>query len=310
MSTVATTLDGYLKNANIGRAFSVLGIPSMPVFKDTEFVLIYSSYAKRTGLTWFWASVRKVLEDNLVVAYLWGEIAQQLGKESLFKAYWESGPKAPDETAWLNLFADPEPILILLDEMPPYFHYYSTQVLGQGTVADIITRAFSNMLTAASKKKNVCIVVSDLEAAYDTGGKLIQAALDDATQELGRAEISITPVNLESSEIYEIIRKRLFLTLPDKGEIADIASVYASRLAEAAKAKSVDRSAESLANEIEMTYPFHPSFKSIVALFKENEKFKQTRGLMELVSRLLKSVWQGRCQKQRYPAGGGHRCGL
>lgn len=226
--------------------------------------------------------------------YLWGEIARQLGKESLFKAYWESGAKAPDEGAWLKLFEGDKPILILLDEMPPYFHYYSTQVLGQGTIADVITRAFSNMLTAASKKKNVCIVVSDLEAAYDTGGKLIQKALDDATQELGRAEISITPVNLESNEIYEIIRKRLFVSLPDKSEIADIASVYASRLAEAAKAKTVDRSAESLANEIEMTYPFHPSFKSIVALFKENEKFKQTRGLMELVSRLLKSVWESK----------------
>lgn len=225
-------------------------------------------------------------------SYLWGEIARQLGKESLFKEYWESGAKAPDEGAWLKLFEGDEPILILLDEMPPYFHYYCTQVLGLGTMADVITRAFSNMLTAASKKTNVCIVVSDLEAAYDFGGKLIQKALDDATQELGRAEVSITPVNLESNEIYEIIRKRLFISLPHKSEIADIASAYASRLAEAAKAKSVDRSAESLANEIEMTYPFHPSFKSIVALFKENEKFRQTRGLMELVSRLLKSVWQ------------------
>nr|MDA3832123.1 DUF499 domain-containing protein [Spirochaetales bacterium] len=224
--------------------------------------------------------------------YLWGEIARQLGKASLFKEYWESGAKAPDEGAWLKLFEGNEPVLILLDEMPPYFHYYSTQVLGQGTIADVITRAFSNMLTAASKKKNVCIVVSDLEAAYDTGGKLIQKALDDSIQEMGRAEISITPVNLESNEIYEIIRKRLFVSLAEKHEIADIASVYANRLAEAAKSKSVDRSAESLANEIEMTYPFHPSFKSIVALFKENEKFKQTRGLMELVSRLLKSVWQ------------------
>ena len=224
--------------------------------------------------------------------YFWGEIARQLGKESLFREYWESGAKAPDEQLWVNLFDGEEPVLILLDEMPPYFHYYSTQVLGHGTIADVVTRAFSNMLTAAQKKKNVCIVVSDLEAAYDTGGKLIQRALDDATQELGRAEVSITPVNLESNEIYEILRKRLFLSLPDNSEIAEVASVYASRLAEAAKAKTVERSAEALANDIESTYPFHPSFKSIVALFKENEKFKQTRGLMELVSRLLKSVYE------------------
>lgn len=224
--------------------------------------------------------------------YFWGEIARQLGKESYFREYWESGAKAPDEQAWVNLFDGNEPILILLDEIPPYFHYYSTQVLGHGTIADVITRAFSNMLTAAQKKKNVCIVVSDLEAAYDTGGKLIQRALDDATQELGRAEISITPVNLESNEIYEILRKRLFSSLPNKSEITEVAAVFASRLSEAAKAKTVERSAESLANEIESTYPFHPSFKSIIALFKNNEKFKQTRGLMELVSRLLKSVWE------------------
>ena len=224
--------------------------------------------------------------------YFWGEIARQLGKEALFHEYWEAGAKAPDEQAWLKLFEGDEPILILLDEMPPYFHYYSTQVLGQGTVADVITRAFSNMLTAGQKKKNVCMVVSDLEAAYDTGGRLIQRALDDATQEIGRAEVSITPVNLESNEIYEILRKRLFLLLPDGNEISETASMYANRLSEAARAKTVERSAESLANEIESTYPFHPSFKSIIALFKENEKFKQTRGLMELVSRLLKSVWE------------------
>ena len=226
-------------------------------------------------------------------SYFWGEIARQLGKENLFLKYWENGAEAPDEQAWVELFDGDAPILLLFDEMPPYFQYYSALDATKGVgYADIITTAFSTMLTAAQKKKNVCIVVSDLEAAYDTGGKLIQRALDDATQELGRAEISITPVDLESNEIYEILRKRLFLSLPDKGEIADIASVYASRLAEAAKSKTIERSAESLANEIEATYPFHPSFKSIVALFKDNEKFKQTRGLMELVSRLLKSVWE------------------
>lgn len=223
--------------------------------------------------------------------YFWGEIANQLGKDALFKPYWESGIKAPDENAWLSLFEGDEPVLILLDEMPPYFQYYATQPLGQGTIADVVTRALACLLTAAQKKKNVCVVVSDLSAAFQTGGMLIQRALDDAKQEIGRAEVSITPVNLESDEIYQILRKRLFAKLPDKNEIADIASVYGERLSEAARARTVERGADSLANEIESTYPFHPSFKSIVALFKDNEKFKQTRGLMELVSRLLKSVW-------------------
>jgi hypothetical protein len=33
------------------------------------------------------------------------------------------------------------------------------------------------------------------------------------------------------------------------------------------------------------TYPFHPSFKHLVALFKENEGFRQTRGLMQFTAR-------------------------
>jgi hypothetical protein len=32
--------------------------------------------------------------------------------------------------------------------------------------------------------------------------------------------------------------------------------------------------------------------KNVIALFKENEQFKQTRGLIELISRLLRSVWE------------------
>lgn len=229
---------------------------------------------------------------NQPANYFWGSIATQLDKPSLFKQYWENGAKAPDEEAWLKLFDTNEPILILLDELPPYFDYYTSQVLGNGTVATVVTRAFSNMLTAAQKRNNVCIVVSDLDAAYESGTNLIKSALNDAKQELGRAVVNITPVNLESNEIYEILRKRLFVDLPDTKEIAEIAEAYATKLSEAAKAHTVERTAELITNEIEATYPFHPSFKSIVALFKENEKFKQTRGLMELVSRLLKSVWE------------------
>jgi Protein of unknown function (DUF499)/Fn3 associated len=224
--------------------------------------------------------------------FFWGEIANQLGKGNQFKGFWTSGPKAPDEKDWLQLFEGDRPILILLDEMPPYFHYLDTQKVGNGTVADIATRAFANLLTAAGKKKNVCVVVSDLAAAYETGANLINRALSDARSELGRQERSITPVDLAANEIYDILRKRLFKSLPDQAEIEDIADAFGRKLEEAAKSKTANRGAEAIADEIAATYPFHPRLKNVIALFKENEQFKQTRGLIELVSRLLRSVWK------------------
>lgn len=224
--------------------------------------------------------------------FFWGEVAQQLGKAEQFSKFWTAGPRAPEERDWLALFEGDAPILILLDEMPPYFHYLDTQKVGNGTVADIATRALANLFTAAGKRSNVCVVVSDLNVVYETGSKLINRALEDARGELGRQERNITPVDLASDEVYDILRKRLFRALPDAETIDDIATAFARSLDEASRAKAASRGAEAIAEEIAHTYPFHPRLKNLVALFKENEGFKQTRGLMELVSRLLKSVWQ------------------
>lgn len=224
--------------------------------------------------------------------YVWGEIAHQLGQGEAFKKFWVSGPEAPDEGDWTRLLKSTEPTLILLDELPPYFQYLGTRATGTGTVADIATRAFANLLSAAGKLSNVCVVVSDLDASYAQGGALIERALLDARKELGRQEKSITPVDLAGNEVYDILRKRLFSKLPDVAEIQDLSARYGQALEEATKSKVIARGAEALADEIEQTYPFHPRLKDLVALFKENEQFKQTRGLMELMSRLLKSVWE------------------
>src|SRR5437899_12680950 len=99
-------------------------------------------------------------------------------------------------------------------------------------------------------------------------------------------------MQMAAYEIYDILRKRLFKSLPGKAEIGDIAAAYGKKLEEASKSKVAGRGAEAIADEIVATYPFHPRLKNVIALFKENEQFKQTRGLIELVSRLLRSVWE------------------
>ena len=77
----------------------------------------------------------------------------------------------------------------------------------------------------------------------------------------------------------------------DKSVIDSVASAYAQVLSEAAKSKSIAKSSELIADEIHGSYPFHPSVKHVIALFKENESYRQTRGLMQFISKMIKSVW-------------------
>jgi hypothetical protein len=79
------------------------------------------------------------------------------------------------------------------------------------------------------------------------GGKLSNRALEDARAELGRQERHITPVDLAANEIYDILRKRLFSSLPDKAEIEDIAAAFDRQLEEAGKSKTASRGAEAIA---------------------------------------------------------------
>jgi len=81
--------------------------------------------------------------------------------------------------------------------------------------------------------------------------------------------------------------------MPDEQVINDIAEEYAQQIKKAEDCGYIIASSiEQIAEQVRETYPFHPSFKHLVALFKENEGFRQTRGLMQFTARLLKSVDQ------------------
>lgn len=223
--------------------------------------------------------------------FLWGEVAHQLDKVSAFSRFWRDGAKAPSETDWINLIGD-DPTLILLDELPPYFDYAVTRQVGAGTLAQVTTYALSNLLAAATKLKRCCIVLSNLSGSYEGATRQLRQAITDFQQEANRQARSVTPVELASDEIYEILRKRLFKQLPDKSVVDTVATSYAQALSEAVRSKSIAKSAEQIADEIHRSYPFHPSVKHVISLFRENERYRQTRGLMQFISKMLKSTWE------------------
>jgi predicted AAA+ superfamily ATPase len=214
--------------------------------------------------------------------FLWGEIASQLGKPEAFRRYWQDGASAPDERAWLELIGE-DPTVILLDELPPYFDYAVTRSVGAGTLAQVATAALSNLFSAALKLPRLCIVVSNLSGSYEGASKDLRRAIKNVEQEAKRQAKPITPVELGGDEIYQILKKRLFEKLPNERDVEDVVQAYATAIKEAEKSKAIAKSTEQIADEIRGSYPFHPSIKDLIALFRNNEGYRQTRGLMQFV---------------------------
>lgn len=222
--------------------------------------------------------------------FIWGEIATQLGEAEAIKPYWANGPKAVDQRQWKEIIGD-QPTLILLDELPPYLDNASTQVFGQGTLANMAVYSLSSLMSAALELPNCAIVIANLSGSYKAQTKALADAISNLQQETRRQAMTITPVQLAGNEIYEILKKRLIDELPDERVISEVAEEYAQQIKKAEDGGYIIASSiEQIAEQVRETYPFHPSFKHLVALFKENEGFRQTRGLMQFTARLLKSV--------------------
>lgn len=222
--------------------------------------------------------------------FIWGEIASQLGEAEAIRPYWENGPKSVDQSAWKRIIGD-KPTLIMIDELPPYLDNASTRVIGEGTLATMVTYSLGCLLSAALELPKCCVIIANLTSCYQAQTRVLAEAISKLQQETRRQAETITPVQLAGNEIYEILKKRLIVELPSEDVITDVAEEYAQRIKLAADGGYIiATSLEQITDQIRETYPFHPSFKSLVALFKENEGFRQTRGLMQFTARLLKSV--------------------
>lgn len=224
---------------------------------------------------------------------IWGSIAEQLGKKEYFKDYY-SPLQAPGQSAWINLLKG-EPLLILLDELPPYLENAKSKVVGDTNLAVITTTALANLFNAIAKEElsNVCLVISDLKASYESGSELLQSSFKELEGEINRFALNIEPVQQASDEVYHILRKRLFKELPNNDEINEIANAYKSAVNEARQMGYTSISAEQIFIGIKDSYPFHPVIKDLYARFKENPGFQQTRGLIRLMRIIINQLYRG-----------------
>lgn len=230
------------------------------------------------------------------VGGIWGSLAEQLEKAEQFARYCSPLLQAPGPEAWKQLLGT-EPIILFLDELPPYLEYAVAVPVGNANLGTVTTAALANLFVAVADMPNVCLVLSDLAGSnYSVGQANLEAAFNRAvsgiTSEAKRIAVPITPVNPNGDELYHILRKRLFSELAPEGEVKKIAEAYRDALREAAKMNLTSTAPESLYTRILDSYPFHPDFRELVGKFKENDGFQQTRGVIRLMQILVSNLWK------------------
>ena len=227
---------------------------------------------------------------------IWGSLAEQLGKSDQFARYISPLLSAPGPEAWKQMLGS-EPLVIFLDELPPYLEYAVAVPVGGANLGVVTTTALANLFVAVAEMDNVCLVISDLAGTnFSVGQANLQAAFDRSVQgitsEARRIAVPITPVNPNGDELYHILRKRLFEQVADKPETERVASSYRDALREANKMNLTTTTPESMFNRVVDSYPFHPDLRELVGKFKENDGFQQTRGVIRLMQMVVSNLWQ------------------
>ena len=221
---------------------------------------------------------------------VWGSLAEQLGRRDHFKSYYQP-LSAPGPQAWKELL-DGQPVIVLLDELPPYMEHARSVQIGNSDLAVVTAAALANLLVAVSEMDSVVVVISDLAgASWQSGGDMIQQSLANLKNEARRSAVPITPVNPQGDELYHILRCRLFETLPGRSSIETVADRYRKAHGEAVKMGLTSTQSDGIYQQILDSYPFHPAWRDLIGRFKENDGFQQTRGVIRLLQMVVSNLW-------------------
>lgn len=224
--------------------------------------------------------------------YFWGEIAAQLGKaDTAFNRHWVNGPRGPDEAAWMELIGD-EPTVILIDEMAPWFRMAHAVQIAQGTLASHGEYALANLREAARKLPRCMLIASSLTGSYGDESKALLQMFSNIEGEAKRGAKVIEPVAVNTDEIFQILKRRLFAKLATPDQVEEVAQAYAAAMDEAVRSRAVARTPEQYAEDIRRCHPFQPSLREVVSLFQNNERFRKTRGLLSLMGAIVRGVWR------------------
>ncbi len=242
-------------------------------------------------------------DEGIYLYTLWGELAYRLGSDyrsstELYELVRDADERqtSPGAVTLRRLLNEAGPNLILIDELLHYVDKAAAIRVGDSNLGTQ-TLGFLRELTEAVEAVDHSVLVasvtaSNIEDLQVLSGDAVQSTLAKMEDILRRVEDSRTPI--EASEIFEIIRTRLFEDLNPEAA-AYVAEAYHELYKSDTWRDLLPQASRDpgYRQTLERAYPFHPS---IVAVLYERwgsrPQFQLTRGTLRFLSHLIAHLWQ------------------
>jgi len=255
--------------------------------------------------------VHKPRGEALVPYTLWGEIAYQMGGESLYRQVEDDAGSfaAPGRTFFDRVFTGRK-ALIMLDELAQYaarleaarpdgasqlaaflmaLHGYARNhpglaiVLTLASATDAFARQTAHLARLISQVRGEEISADD---ALHVGDKAVRGV----ASVVARDAVQITPV--QAAEIASVLAKRLFVAI-DRDVARSVAGAYTEMYRRNANLLPEEATSEDFQGRMVANYPFHPTLVDFLnTRLASAENFQGTRGVLRVLALAIRSLWQ------------------
>ena len=225
----------------------------------------------------------------------WGEMANQLGGEALYRkvARIDEQKIAPGTNLLGELLLEAGPCVVMLDEILVYLIKAGGVRVGDSTLRGNTLTFLQELSIAVANCPHAVMVAtltSQLAEFFEEGGERVYESLEKV---LGRIEKVRQTV--EGAEIYEVIRRRLFEDLGDVEQHRATVDAYWKMYQGLGEDVPAACREPSYRDEMLRAYPFHPELISVLyERWGTIPEFQRTRGVLRLLADVISDLYQSK----------------
>jgi len=250
-------------------------------------------------------------KGNALVPYtLWGEIAYQIGGETLYREVEDEANSyaAPGRTYFEKVLGERKAI-IMLDELAQYaarleaarpdgsnqlaaflmgLHGYARNHPGIAVILTLAsaTDAFARQTELLAK---LISQVRGEEVSEDDALGIGEKAVRGVTSVVARDAVQVTPVH--AAELSSVLAKRLFSSV-NRDAASATAEEYMQMYRRNANMLPDEAVSEDFKSRMIANYPFHPTLVDFLNMKLANaENFQGTRGVLRVLALAVRSLW-------------------